>query len=239
MFGRFRNVVLISIDTCRADHLSCYGYKQKTTPNIDALAAEGILFETVVSPCPMTLPSHASMLTGTIPVYHGVHDNLGYRLAESNITLAETLKDAGFTTGAAISAFVVDSQFGIDQGFEVFDDRFKTPIEGSKIEQRRGDETTGLCLDWLEENKDQRFFYFLHYYDPHSAYEPPEPFASTFAQNPYAGEIAFADHCIGQVITKLKKLDLYDSTLIIITSTTAKCSVSTGSLPTLILSMKA
>jgi len=177
-----RNVVLISIDTCRADHLSCYGYKQKTTPNIDAIAAEGILFENVVSPCPMTLPSHSSMLTGTIPVYHGIHDNLGYRLTESNITLAEILKDEGFTTGAAISALVLDSQFGIDQGFEVYDDRFKNKMKESKIEQRRGDETTGVCLDWLDKNKDKRFFYFLHYYDPHTNYEPPEPFASTFAR---------------------------------------------------------
>ena len=91
------------------------------------------------------------MLTGTIPVYHGVHENLGYRLADSNITLAETLKDAGFTTGAAISAFILDSQFGIDQGFEIFDDRFKSPLEDSVVEQRRGGETTGVCLDcWMK-----------------------------------------------------------------------------------------
>jgi arylsulfatase A-like enzyme len=213
-----RNVVLISIDTCRADHLSCYGYRHKVTPNIDAIAAEGILFENVVAPVPITLPSHASMLTGTIPVYHGVHDNLDYRLGESNTTLAEILKGASFATGAAISAIVLESQFGLDQGFEVFDDRFKSPVKNSIVEQRRGGETTEVCLNWLEENKDKRFFYFLHYYDPHRAYAPPEPFASRFPGNPYVGEIAYTDHCIGRVIQKLKALDLYDSTLVIVTS---------------------
>jgi arylsulfatase A-like enzyme len=216
--NKIRNVLLISIDTCRADHLSCYGYKKKTTPNIDAIAAEGILFENVVAPTPLTLPSHSSMLTGTIPIYHGVHDNIAYRLAESNITLAEILKEAGFVTGAAVSAFVLDSQFGIDQGFDSFNDRFKSPLEDSAVEQRRGDETTGLCLDWLEENQERKFFYFLHYYDPHADYEPPEPFAFIFPSSAYAGEIAYTDHCIGQVVAKLKELDLYDSTLIIITA---------------------
>ena len=114
-----QNVLLISIDTCRADYLSCYGYPSKTTPNIDELAKEGILFENVVSPVPLTLPAHSSMLTGTIPVYHGVHDNMDYRLAEFNITLAEILKEAGFATGAAISAFVLDSKFGIGQAVKL------------------------------------------------------------------------------------------------------------------------
>ena len=113
----FHNVLLISIDTCRADRLSCYGYGLLTTPNIDALAAESILFENVISPIPQTLPAHSSMLTGTIPPYHGVHHNFDYLADESNTTLAEILKDVGFTTGAAISASVLDSEFGIDQGF--------------------------------------------------------------------------------------------------------------------------
>lgn len=218
-YGKTCNVVLISIDTCRADHLSCYGCRRKTTPNIDAVAAEGILFENVVSPIPLTLPAHSSMLTGTNPVYHGVHDNEEYQLGNFNVTLAEILKDKGFTTGAVISAVVLDSQFGIDQGFDSFNDRFekehKTP---GGISERIGAEATGFALDWLEENKDKRFFFFLHYYDPHSPYEPSEPFASEFADRPYAGEIAYTDYCVGQVLAKLKELDLYDSTLIIITS---------------------
>ena len=214
-----RNVLLISIDTCRADHLSCYGYKSKTTPNIDAVAADGMLFENVIAPIPETLPSHSSMLTGTIPPYHGVHDNAGGYLAdESNITLAEILKDAGFVTAAAVSAVVLDSQFGINQGFDYYDDRFQTPLQGEVIEQRQAGETTAVALEWLEENKDKRFFFFLHYCDPHALCKPPQPFASRFASNLYAGEIAYTDQCIGRVLSKLKEFGLYDSTLIIITS---------------------
>ena len=216
---RIRNVLLISIDTCRADYLSCYGYKSKTTPNIDALAAQGILFENAISPIPQTLPAHSSMLTGTIPPYHGVHDNFGSYLAdESNVTLAEILKGAGFTTAAAISALPLDSEFGIGQGFDNYYDSFGRVFQGERVQQRQGGETTDLTLKWLETNKDKRFFFFLHYFDPHAAYEPPEPFASRFASNLYAGEIAYTDHCIGRVLDKLKELDLYDSTLVIITS---------------------
>ncbi len=113
------NILLISIDTCRADYLSCYGYPRKTTPNIDKLAEQSTLFTNVITPIPTTLPAHSSMLTGTIPPYHGIHDNYNYYLDKSNITLAEILKLKGYTTGAVISAFVLDSQFGIGQGFEI------------------------------------------------------------------------------------------------------------------------
>ena len=213
--GKIRNVLLISIDTCRADHLSCYGYEHPTTPNIDALAAQGILFENTISPVPLTLPSHSTMLTGAIPPYHGVHLNTGYRLADSIVSLPELLQEHGFATGAAISAFVLDSQYGLAQGFDFYDDTFKEPLEGNHVVQRRGGETSDVALEWIEQNRDQRFFFFLHYYDPHANYSPPEPFASRFA-SPYAGEIAYTDHCIGKVIQKLKDLDLYDSTLIIV-----------------------
>jgi len=212
-----RNVILISIDTCRADHLSCYGFKSKTTPNIDAVAAEGFLFEAVVSSVPLTLPAHSSMLTGTIPPYHGVHDNFDY-LDDTNVTLAEILKEAGFTTGAVISAFVLDAQFGIEQGFDAYHDHFESPLEDNEVEQRQGEETTRVALDWLEKNRSDRFFLFLHYYDPHARYQPPEPFVSQFPSDPYAGEIAYVDDCIGQVIQQLKELKLYDSTLLIITA---------------------
>ena len=212
------NVLLISIDTCRADHLSCYGYEAETTPNIDAVAAEGILFENTISPVPITLPSHSSMLTGTIPPFHGVHDNHAHLPDEGNVSLAEVLRDAGYTTGGIISAYVLDSYFGIDQGFDSYHDEFKSPLEGNMNVQRRGEETTDIALDWLEENKEGAFFLFLHYYDPHMNYEPPEPFASRFAPSLYAGEIAYTDYCIGQVVKKLKDLNLYDSTLIIVTA---------------------
>ena len=213
-----RNVLLISIDTCRADHLSCYGYPRQTTPNIDALAAQGALFENTIAPVPITLPAHSSMLTGTIPPYHGVHDNGEYQLDQSNVTLAEILKQSGFTTGGIISAFVLDSAFGIDQGFDTYNDRFeKERRTVGDISERIGAEASRFAITWLQQHKDEKFFLFLHYFDPHADYLPPEPFASKFARNPYAGEIAYTDHCIGLVLNKLKELQLYDSTLIIIT----------------------
>jgi arylsulfatase A-like enzyme/Tfp pilus assembly protein PilF len=214
------NVVLISIDTCRADHVSCYGRFRNTTPNIDAVAAAGILFENVIAPVPMTLPSHSSMLTGTIPPYHRVHDNLNYHLADDNVTLAEQLRKHGYQTGAVIGSFVLDAQFGTAQGFQTYNDDFsETTLEviGGQPE-RRGDAVTEAGLAWLEEHAADPFFLFLHYYDPHLPYDPPEPFASIFADDPYKGEIAFADQCVGQVVDKLNDLGLYDSTLLVITA---------------------
>jgi arylsulfatase A-like enzyme/Tfp pilus assembly protein PilF len=212
-----RNIVLISIDTCRADYLGCYGFARETTPNIDAFARQSVLFENVLSPVPMTLPAHGSMLTGTIPPYHGVHDNLDYRLGDSNVTLAEILKAHGFVTGAVISAFVLDSQFGVSQGFDSFNDRFEERHMAGTISERKGHEASRFALQWLDEHKEERFFFFLHYYDPHTDYVPPEPFASRFADDLYAGEVAYTDFCIGQVIERLKELKLYDSTLVVIT----------------------
>ncbi len=213
-----RHVILISIDTCRADYLSCYGYRRNITANIDAVAAEGILFENVVTSVPQTLPAHSSMLTGTIPLYHGIHDNLGYQLDRSNITLPEILGEHGFKTGAIISSFVLDSQFGLDQGFDSYNDHFEDVIRTSNSNERRGGEASDFAIRWLGEHKDSEFFLFLHYFDPHFRYEPPEPFRSSYADDLYAGEIAYTDHCIGRVIDELKDLGLYESALIIITS---------------------
>lgn len=222
-----RNVLLISIDTCRADYLSCYGYHKKTSPNIDAIADEGILFENTYSPVPLTLPAHSSMMTGTIPPYHGIHDNLGYQLDDSNLTLAEILKEEGFNTAAVISAFILDSQFGIDQGFDTYDDDFVNEYNPTGTSQRRGEEVSSHAMEWLDKNQKKPFFLFLHYYDPHAPYDPPDIYKpqnisvdlenAEIARKFYAGEITYVDHCIGQVIDKLKALGIYDSTLIIIT----------------------
>ena len=212
-----RNVLLISIDTLRADHLSSYGFARKTTPNLDALAREGTLFRNVISPVPMTLPAHGSMLTGTIPPHHGLHDNLGGRLPDSSVTLAEILKDRGFTTGAIVSSFVLDSRFNLSQGFDTYDDRFEKVHTINYLSERKGDETARLARAWLEEHRRERFFLFVHFYDPHEDYAPPEPFASRFADDRYAGEVAFADHCAGQVVERLRELGLLESTLVVIT----------------------
>jgi arylsulfatase A-like enzyme/predicted negative regulator of RcsB-dependent stress response len=213
-----RNVVLISIDTCRADYLSCYGYPRQTTPNIDKIARQGVIFKNVISAVPMTLPAHCSMLTGTIPPYHDVHDNLDYKLDESNVTLAEILKEHGFITAGFISASILDSQFGINQGFDFFNDRLEEGRNVGLMVERGAAQTSRLAMAWLARHKSDRFFLFLHYFDPHFDYVPPEPFASVFADNLYAGEIAYADYCIGAVVQQLKDLELFDSTLIIITS---------------------
>ena len=211
-----KHIVLISMDTTRADHLSCYGYPENTTPNIDALAEQATRFENTISPAPTTLPAHCSMLTGTTPLFHGVRNNGIYKLESANSTLAEILPNE-FTSAAVISSFVLDRQFGLAQGFDIYHDQFQENRSDRFGNERRGDESTYFAMQWMERNKENKTFLFLHYYDPHEYYLPPEPYATEFASDPYAGEIAFVDHCIGRLIQKLKDLDLYDSTLLIIT----------------------
>ncbi len=213
-----RHIILISIDTCRADRLSCYGFNAKTTPNIDALAEEGVIFNRVAAPAPLTLPSHSSIMTGTIPPYHGVRDNDQFQLGQYNLTLAEILQARGYTTGAVVGSFVLDSQFGLDQGFDSYDDTFEEVLEDQPQIQRRGGEVTRQGLKWLGEHKDEDFFLFLHYFDPHGEYNAPEPFASDPRFGAYAAEVAYADHCIGKIFDELKRLKLYDGALIIVTS---------------------
>ena len=211
--GAIGHVVLISLDTCRADHLGCYGYGWPTTPNIDALAKKGYLFSHTITPIPLTLPAHTSMLTGTIPPHHGKHENKDPYFDPSHVTLATLLKTNGYSTGAFVGSQILNGSFGLDRGFDIYGDRFEQPDDS----ERRADEVNRAAFAWLEKQKDKPIFLFLHYYDPHDAYEPPEPFATTFKENPYAGEIAYTDHCIGEVITKLKNLDIYESSLIIVT----------------------
>ncbi len=218
-------VILISIDTCRADHLGCYGYWRNTTPNIDTIAAEGIVFNNAFTSVPITLPAHSSMLTGTIPLYHRVRENVNYRLSESNITIAEILQENGFETGAFVGAFVLDSRFGLDQGFDTYNDSLKKENKVAfMFAERNAEEVTHTADKWLQQHRDDKFFLFLHYFDPHSPYN----FHKRFGFMPktgqpslvdrYDSEIAYTDDCIGKVIKKLKYLDLYDSTLLIITS---------------------
>ncbi len=167
-----RNVVLISIDTLRADRVSAYGFPRPTTPNIDAVAREGVLFRNVHTPVPMTLPAHVSMLTGTLPPTHGLRDNLLRRLPEGSLTLAEMLKAKGFTTGAVVSSFVLDRRFGTSQGFDSYDDRFQAVHKIGDLSERKGDEAARVATQWLDQHKDRPFFFFVHFYDPHEPYEP-------------------------------------------------------------------
>jgi len=218
--ARRPNIVLISLDTTRPDHLSCYGRRKNLTPNIDAVAAAATLFTNVKTPVPLTLPAHASMMTGTIPPRHGVHDNLFYRLADDNVTLAERLKEIGYQTAAVVGSFVLDARFGVAQGFDYYDDELTGDINvPGNYAERPGGEVSAIGLNWLERKRgDGLFFLFLHYYDPHHPYRPPSPLASIYADDPYAGEVAYVDQAVGEVINKLKEWDLYEDSLLIITA---------------------
>jgi arylsulfatase A-like enzyme len=224
-----RNVIIISMDTTRADLLGCYMCRLGTTPNVDKLAAEGILFEDATTPMPYTLPAHCSMLTGTSPLYHNVLDNSFYQLSDDNVTLAERLKKEGFTTAAFVSSFVLDPFFGLNQGFDEYDADFKEQQKPAGpdelVNERKGWATTVLAMKWLENHRNKKNFLFIHYFDPHYPYEAPEPFASKFQvlgvpklYCDYAGEVGYVDYCIGRVIQKLKELGLYDSALIVVTA---------------------
>lgn len=216
---RIRHVVLISIDTCRADHLGCYHYSRKTSPNIDAVAAEGVLFNHAVSPVPLTFPSHCSMLTGTIPPYHKVRDNNNYTLNSANLTLAEILKNNGFKTGAVVGAVVLDSRFGLNQGFDMYNDHIEGRENASQfaVNERNAAEVTRLGIDWLEENRREKTFLFLHYYDPHTPYVQHNRLVLPFSKCIYDDEITYTDSHIGKIVETLNELKIYDSTLLIIT----------------------
>ena len=213
------NVILISIDTLRADYLSCYGHPGEITPNVDRLAGDAVRFANVTTAVPLTLPAHATMMTGLIPPVHGVHKSQNHRLAEANVTLAELLKDQGYATGAVVSSFVLDHQFGLAQGFDTYDDSFPVSPKGAVHSQRRGESTSQVANQWLDQRAEgDSFFLFVHYYDPHTDYDPPADFADQWPGDPYAAEVAYVDYCVGQVIGKLKDLRLYEDALVVLTS---------------------
>ncbi|MGB8959807.1 MAG: sulfatase, partial [Candidatus Aminicenantales bacterium] len=210
------NVLLITLDTTRADHLGCYGFAQAATPNLDRLAGEGIRFARVYAPAPLTLPSHASIMTGLYPATHGVRNN-GHELVSKWKTLAEVLKGRGFTTAAFVSSFSVDSRFGIGRGFDVYDDTFEVqaPLKGANAERRAGD-TFARFSRWLDGHAQDRFFAWVHYYDPHLPYDPPSPYREGSPGRPYDGEIAYMDHYVGAILEALEAKGLRDKTLIVV-----------------------
>ncbi len=212
-------VFLIVVDTLRSDHLPFYGYAGVETPALSALRQDSILFEKAYSHVPLTLPAHASLLTGTLPAVHGVLDNGGYRLDPSIPTLAEILKRQDYATGGAVSTIVLAGTSGISRGFDFYDDDIEPSSPGQSMGyvRRAGDETTGLLIRWLDGVKEIRVFGFLHLYEPHAPYEPKEPFRSRFA-NPYDGEVAAADFIVGTFLEHLKKSGRYDRSLIVFLS---------------------
>lgn len=212
-------VFLIVIDTLRSDHLPFYGYSGVEAPALSALRQESILFEKAYSHVPLTLPAHASLFTGVLPAVHGVLDNGGYRLEASVPTLAERLKQQGYATGGAVSAIVLNAASGISRGFDFYQDSIEPAALGRPTNevQRAGDETADLLIRWLDGVKQARVFGFLHLYEPHSPYEPPEPFRSRY-ENPYDGEVAAADAVVGRFLDHLRKSGLYDRSLIVFLS---------------------
>jgi arylsulfatase A-like enzyme len=218
--SRTTPVILISIDTLRSDHLPAYGYDKVATPHLDAFRADAILYEHAYSHCPLTLPSHASMLTGLLPADHGIRDNIGFTLDEKTATLPALLKANGYATGAAVSAFVLRRGTGIARGFDTYDDEVE-PIGSWQViarVQRSGGETAAVARKWLDEHGQKPFFYFLHLYDPHTPYEPPEPYRSQYRDSPYDGEIAYADRVIGELLSHWKEQGIYDQAMIVILS---------------------
>jgi len=214
-----RNVVLVSLDTTRADHLGCYGHPAQATPNIDAVAREATLFARAQSSNPMTAPAHSTMLTGTSPLVHGLHRN-NLRLDDGNVTLAERLRERGLRTGAVVGAVVLDAEFGLAQGFDDYLDEFREQRHAGtlKYAERRAEEVSDEAIAWLERHGSQPFFLFVHYFDPHAPYEAPEPFAARYPQSPYLAEIAYTDHHLGRLFAALRRLGLWDSTLLVVTA---------------------
>lgn len=213
-------IVLITIDTLRADRVGAYGDPAAQTPHLDAVASGGVRFENAISPTPLTLPSHASLHTGLDPPFHGARHNGVFRVDVGATTLAERMAEAGFPGAAFVAAVVLDRRLGLARGFTHYDDSMELwgPSDGVRaVAERRGDIVVDSALAWLAEAP-ERFFLWVHLYDPHAPYEPPSPFDDRFSHDPYAGEIAFADAQVGRLLSALAARWPDDSTLVAITS---------------------
>jgi arylsulfatase A-like enzyme/Flp pilus assembly protein TadD len=215
------NIILITIDTLRADYLGCYGNTRIPTPNLDALAAQGTIFDRAYCQAPMTPPSHASILTGTYPPTHGVRDFTSSGLRAGFPTLASILKRSGYNTAAFVSAYVLDSVWGFNQGFDYYYDHFE-PKEFQGVNpgnvQRKAGETITLANDWLSKKPRTPYFLWVHLFDPHHDYNPPEPFHSRYASDLYGGEVAYADHELGRLFDALRANGDWDRSLIVAVS---------------------
>ncbi|MFN7976655.1 MAG: sulfatase-like hydrolase/transferase [Vicinamibacterales bacterium] len=217
--ARGRNVLLVTIDTLRRDRVGAYGHPGGLTPALDRLAAEGVRFTAATSHAPLTLPAHASMLTGRVPPHHGLRVNGAARLGDDVPTLATVLHDHGYRTGAFVGAFVLDRRYGLARGFDVYDDRYPQAAIGRTFgfAERRGDAVVDVAGAWIDaQAAGTPWFAWVHLYDPHAPYEPPAEFASGRA--PYDGEIAYADAMLGRLIARLQAARRFDDTLIVVTA---------------------
>lgn len=233
------NILLIVVDTLRADRLGAYAWVEPTSPNIDRLAATGVLFERMYTQAPQTQPAVSSILTGTYPGTHGVRANGIFALSPSALTLAEVLRDRGYRTGAVVGGFPLDARFGTNQGFDTYRDEMKSaaPMEGLERDgagelrwmghatrnfESSAEQVTDQALDWLREVEAGPFLLMVHYFDPHNDYLPPPPFAGRFS-HPYAGEVAKVDHEVGRLLAELDRRRLAGRTLVVFTADHGEC----------------
>lgn len=213
------NVVFVTIDTLRADHLGCYGFTQVQTPNIDALAKGSIRFAEAFTAVPITLPSHTAIFTGSYPMATGMHDFSGNKLPPVAMTLARVLRDNGYSTAAFIGAAVLDSRFGLNLGFDTYFDHFDfSRLDETNLDEmeRRGDLVMDEALEWLKVNPRQPFLLWVHLYDPHFPYKPPEPYATRYHSHLYDGEIAFDDAQVGRLLSFLKSTGIFENSIIVL-----------------------
>jgi choline-sulfatase len=212
------NLVLVTIDTLRADRLGCYGYSKIETPNLDRLAQKGVLFENAVAQAPLTTPSHASMMTGVYPTVHKVRDTGGFVLSSSRPTLASILQGQGWDTAAFVGSSVLKRRFGFAQGFGVYDDEMPKDDAGQSNRERRAGEVVDRAIRWLDSQSGKPFFLWVHVYDPHIPYDPPSPFREKYAGRPYDGEVAYTDQQLGRLFETVEKKSPAENTLIAVLS---------------------
>ena len=219
---RPKNLVLVTIDTLRADRLGCYGYAKAETPNLDRLAQTGTVFENATTHAPLTAPSHASMFTGMYPTVHKVRDTGGFVLGDQSTTLAEMLRQQGWETGAFIGASVLKKSFGFSQGFAVYDDLMPKPVGAgavaSEFPERRAGEVVDRAIQWLGGQSDKPYFLWVHVFDPHSPYDPPSPFRESHRGRAYDGEVAYTDQQLGRLFESIKAKSGPDNTLVAVLS---------------------
>ena len=212
------NVLLITIDTLRSDRVSAYSDEHLKTPHIDGIASKGVVFTKAYAHNPLTLASHVNILTGATPLYHGISDNAGYKLEDRFLTTAEFLKEKNYSTGAFVGAFPLDSRFGLDQGFDVYDDSYGTrnPL-GFFYVERRAEEVVNPAIEWMKRQKG-RWFCWIHLFDPHQPYLPPAPYDEKFRDDLYSGEVAYVDDQLGRVFSFLRGNELLEKTFIVFTA---------------------
>ena len=215
------NLVVVTVDTLRPDHLHCYGYSKIETTAIDSVAQDGVLFENAVTQTPLTPPSHASIFTGLYPTAHHVRDTGGFILDSSSTTLATILQAQGWDTAAFISSAVLKKLFGLNQGFQVYDDQMPKPGKGHEFledAERRAGDTVDRAIRWLDAQSGKPFFLWVHVYDPHAPYQPPAPYREKYKGRLYDGEIAYADHELGRLFAAVHKKSPPAKTLIAVLS---------------------